>query len=474
MATGYRTVIEISSRFIKSVRSRCTAGGATLLWSGVCPLGNLTDEELSAILRKWRLARQIALPGDQIILLIERRHAFVKRLDLPSQDADELRRMVELQAAGHTPYTREELVIDHLVQAALPSGYSRLLAVMVPAVVVQRYRNMCVLAGILPAQVSISSVGLVSWGILTGGKDVFAVVDADAGMIETCFIRSEALVFSRQALLDEKAAGEARGSELARQYALTVAASIKEGLAEGSPRHVYCSFSGVDPVPVFGPDQAADTAVHIAALPEKRLVSSRFSWPEQVLSGEVSLAAISGAALVPGRLPVDLVAADQRKQALRKTARQMLWRALLVGLAGVLSLAGVMSVPWFRQNAQLEQLNRELLRLKPEVERVRAKARQVQSLELLAYGGMRVPVALGEIWKLVGKDIVLTVLDFGSAGEIAMEGYSPANEAVNLLYERLGLSPLFADVRIEYINKRVLESGEVDYFRVSCRMKEDL
>jgi hypothetical protein len=474
MATGYRTVIEISSRFIKGARSRCSAGSSSLLWCGVCPLDSLTDEELAAILRKWRQARQLALPGDQIILLIERRHALVKRLDLPSHDADELRRMVELQAAGHTPYTREELVIDHLVQEKMSSGYTRLLAVMVPAVVVQRYRNVCLLAGVLPGQVTISSVGLVGWGVLTGGKNAFAVMDADAEMVETCFIRSEALVFSRQSLLDERVAGETRSRELARQYALTVAACGKEGLPDCSVRNIYCFFTGIDPVLVFGPDHVLDMTVHVAALPGKKFVASRFSWPEQVLSGEVSLAAVSGAALFPGRLPVDLVAEDQRKQALRKTARQMLWRSLLVGLAGAVSLAGVLSVPWFRQNAQLEQLNGELLRLKPEVARVKEKARQVQSLELLAYGGMRVPVALREIWDLVGKDIVLTVLDFSNAGEISMEGYSPAHEAVNLLYERLGLSPLFGDVRIEYINKRVLESGEVDYFRVSCRMKEDL
>ena len=474
MATGYISVIEITSRWLKAVRAHNSTRGAVLLSCQVRDIGGLADDQVSLALKEWCDARRIALPGDRIVLVMPRRHVIMKILNLPSHDAEELRRIVALQASERTPYGREELVFEHVLLEREVSGYSRVLAIMMPTTVLDRYRAVCTGADRVPAQVTISSAGLARWSHVVLGTDVggvVAVVDVDTEMTEICLDRGGEILFSRQVLTDDATRGDQRMVELARHYEMTLSAYEREGFVPG-PKHILASLPGLDLKPVIPLARAQDVIIHAGALAGRTLLTANFTWPAEVLSSSVSVAAVCGAALYPGRLPVDLVHAGHREEENRSGARRVLLRSLALGMAGFLALAGALCLPFFQKNSELYRLEGQWRKLKPVLTRVSGKASQVRELEALAAGRLRVLSAVRELARLVSNNIILAVLDVNEEGVLAMEGYNPAHESVNELRDALGGSALFTDVRIEYINKRVVPDGEVNYFKIVCRIKE--
>ncbi len=475
MAAGNRSVVEITSRWLKVARAQKSGRGLVLSACTVQDISGSTDLQVVALLKGMRTARQMALPGDQIVLVIPRRHAVMKILHLPSQDEQELRAMVELQSPQHTPYSREELAVDYLLLERDAAGYSRVLVFMVPVMVLERYRAVCVAAGCTPSQVTLSSAGLAQWLQRVARGPVAGVVglwDVDMEAAEFGFFRGVDVLFSRQVLRDEGAAPDVRMAELGRQYEMTLRAYDQEGGVQ-EPAHIIPSMPGMDLKAIVSPQHTQGVLLHAGTMPARRLLSGKLVWPPEVLGGEVSVAAVCGVALYLHRVPVDLAQADYRVQENRGLMRRAAWRAALLALAGVVALGLALSLPFMQKNTELSRLEQQLRALKPAVARVKAKFQEVHELEVLAAGRMRVPMAVREVTRLVNNDIVLVVFDISEDGLLAMEGYSVAHEAVNAFRDTMGASALFTDVRIEYINKRVVATGEVNYFKITCQMKGD-
>ena len=64
--------------------------------------------------------------------------AVTRNIEIPSLDQDEIREIISLQATRHTPYARNEIVIDFLNLGVFKSVYTKILLIIVPRSVVMR------------------------------------------------------------------------------------------------------------------------------------------------------------------------------------------------------------------------------------------------------------------------------------------------------------------------------------------------
>jgi len=68
--------------------------------------------------------------------------AITRNIEIPSQNPQEIREIVNLQAARHTPYSRSEIVVDYLDLGVFKSIYSKILLTIVSRSVVKRYLDL--------------------------------------------------------------------------------------------------------------------------------------------------------------------------------------------------------------------------------------------------------------------------------------------------------------------------------------------
>ena len=90
-------------------------------------------ETLSPLLAKMKLRHPRAVG------VISSNVAITKNIEIPSVDPQEIANIVSLQATRHTPYPREEIIVDHINIGTYKGNYSKVLLVIIPRKVVNKY-----------------------------------------------------------------------------------------------------------------------------------------------------------------------------------------------------------------------------------------------------------------------------------------------------------------------------------------------
>ncbi|MBN1354624.1 MAG: pilus assembly protein PilM [Candidatus Omnitrophica bacterium] len=84
-------------------------------------------EKISAISGSLKKSNYKA---EEVILIIPSNLVMTKTLQIPSVKENEIRDILNLQAGRHTPYSREELVLDYVVLGRVQDIYTKILVVM--------------------------------------------------------------------------------------------------------------------------------------------------------------------------------------------------------------------------------------------------------------------------------------------------------------------------------------------------------
>src|SRR3989338_2614312 len=71
-----------------------------------------------------------------------------KNIDMPSSDAEEIKKIVNLHAGRYTPYSREEIIIDYLSMVVEGQHYTNVLLMIIHRDVAERFLRVFEVAGI--------------------------------------------------------------------------------------------------------------------------------------------------------------------------------------------------------------------------------------------------------------------------------------------------------------------------------------
>ena len=84
-------------------------------------ISGLTDEQIAKIIIS--LFGELKLKNPDIISIIPSPLVITKNIEIPSADPQEIREIVNLQAGRHTPYSREEIIVDFLNVGTYKNNY---------------------------------------------------------------------------------------------------------------------------------------------------------------------------------------------------------------------------------------------------------------------------------------------------------------------------------------------------------------
>jgi Tfp pilus assembly PilM family ATPase/Tfp pilus assembly protein PilN len=121
--------------------------------AGICQvnIAGLKDAEAAQALRlAWEGLR---VRQAQTIAVISAHETITKNIEIPSNDPDEIREIINLQAGRHTPYSREEIVADYVNLGAFKNNYSKILLVIVARALVKQRVDLLERSGLRVSQV---------------------------------------------------------------------------------------------------------------------------------------------------------------------------------------------------------------------------------------------------------------------------------------------------------------------------------
>ncbi len=400
----------------------------------------------------------------EVVACIPRRFFILKQMVLPGVMEGELRRMIGLQILGQLPYQAEEVVWDFTILEKLPSGYTRILVMVIATPVLERYTKILSSAGIRPQTLTMSSFGLWGWhrlqesGAAKPDSGVQLLISVDAARTEFCFCDLEHFYFSRSVKggfgkFDRQAftqtlketleiyTREKLGPDPARGKLISPSLILKEMVQE------FCAYLQLF---LTWHDPLKD-------LPEKFNQLSAESVP-----AETSFAVGIGLLGIGQEQMGNFLPPLSKGFGLRSFFKNF-FLLMLVYLSFVMALG----VGPYRLKRQWASLQQEMDGLQPSLKAIEDEEVLWRVLQEEQNEEKPVIELIDELYRLTPPDIIYSSLHMDPQGEVILQGISKTSTEVNQFQSNLVGSSLLMNISLQQASKQMSPLGEVTHFSFS-------
>jgi len=340
------------------------------------------------------------------------RHAVTTRVvTLPSTDAPEIGRMVQLGAPSYVPYPVEELVIDHAVLGTTSDGYSTVLVVLVRREEISRILTPLREARIRPDSVTVSSLALYNAYAAGGPRSEdgpVAIVHVAASGLDVVVVDDGQLSFMRGVSWSgewktDGPVAEAAAGTVVHEARASIESSQREAPGRAPVTKMYLSGESAY---LDGLRRRFETEldVHVELLdPPAR-------------GCPIPAAVLAGAAL-SSRAVRQIVSVDLRPPDYLAARAQVAHRRRLVACGGLLLAAILLAGQLSRERARsklayLSYLEERIAAIEPTARLVREKRSRVAAVRAQLDREFSVLDFMAKIHALAPKDMVLLRVEF--------------------------------------------------------------
>jgi len=124
-------------------------------------IAGLSDEDISKTIRD--VLDGLNLKDPEIINPCLSHAVITKNIEIPSTDPSEIREIVNLQAARHTPYPLGEIIVDYVDIGVYKKSYTKVLLVIVGRNVIKKQFDILQRAGVAPLKFIFAPEGVAAW-----------------------------------------------------------------------------------------------------------------------------------------------------------------------------------------------------------------------------------------------------------------------------------------------------------------------
>lgn len=474
MAKNIFTTIEITDTHIKLVQAKTLRHKRVLCACDIKPLNDFIDDELIRKLSEMTAFRGIDLRN--LVIVIPRRLAILKQMRLPSQNEGEIKKMVALQLVGQIPYAVEDIIYDFQLLEKEPSGYMRVLVIIVHKEVSDRFLKICRAAGLHPERFVLSSFGILNWLNYQQEKlrippdEPVLVINVDVDHTEICFCHHQKLFFSRSVNYGARDLMADYKTGLVHQIDLSLKNYSKDNLGPAVKKILFVS-------------AVTEASALKGQMEEMASIPVDFHSPlaNILCQKNTNLGAIqsqAGLALTAG---IGLLLSDpkglsnlippQVHEIKQSKHRQVQWIKLigLFLLTCILGLA-IPGMEFLRKVSYLSMLKKEIEAMGPELERVNQKMQVVQAIQGNFKKRILMADLIRDLYGLTPPGVSFQSLSMDEKGRFVMRGYAQTSASVYSFQENLVKSPLFTAVNLEFATKRKIFNMEVTDFQITSEV----
>ncbi|MDP3142758.1 MAG: pilus assembly protein PilM [Candidatus Omnitrophota bacterium] len=471
------TVVELAETCLKLVQSQDSPQGAVLSRILFKELALNNETEIAKSLRELLANQKINNEG--VTCVVPRSQATVRMLKLPSEDPAEIDNMVNLQIAKHTPYTREEVVVDYIVAGKDSQGNSLVMLVIVHKDVVNRYLNIFKAAKLELKQLALSSQGICNLYLyyqnklrLTADRETLVILDIDKADTEVCFYYQGNLVFSRAVQFGNQEISQERISSFLDELDLTLSTFNKEKIFPPVKRIILTSASpALDPL-----SQRIESELSLnveiinpqAELLKEKNVSLPLNWVESQISASAILGlALQKPAKALNLMPYKIIAEHKEQNKKREMIKLIGLFLLIIGLILSSVLARI-----YKKYQYLNTIAKSMENTGPKASEVEKMLKKLELIrERLDPAASPVDI-IYYMYEMFPSGMSLTELDVDEGRNISLQGISYVMADVFNFQSLLEKSPRFKNVEVKFARKRNTRLGEITDFRIICQVEK--
>ncbi len=432
---------------------------------------NAPDEMIPAAVN--RLFKKTGYPAGRLVISLPRNKAAVRYLKVPAQSADEIEKIIALQASRLVPYPQEELITAYQIIGTDRSGFTELNLGIVHKDVFERYFALCKGIARVSLNLVLSSYGLSGLYAYLKPADTGTVMlmDFDGSQIELVIVSNRIMLFSRSIKIERDGAGEWEKA-LLEEVKRTLDAYTDETNGE-RPGRIVVAGTGVKQTEAVRLLREKSGFQAEALSFEKELNFSADA--AKILSAApVSAASLAGLALHGVPVSLNLLPRRIKENAARGSRlKRFLRLGLFVCAAFVLAGAGLFK--------SLDNKERYLRLIEQELKKNEKEASYLADLEYrIGAFGKRLQARpsvlemLHQLFQAVPAAISITQFAYEEDKGVVLRGQCVEFNSVLELVSALQKAPAYSKsrVKVRFASRKKTAQGEIVDFEIGCMNRE--
>ncbi len=469
--------VELGTSGVKIAKVAISLNKVELLdvWSG--HTSGSTDEEIAKVIRS-KFA-ELNLKTTKVINIIPTDLVITKNIEIPSTNPAEIKDIIGLQAGRHTPYSREEIIVDYVDIGVYKNNYSKILLVIVARNVIKRQMDIFEKAGLkfddsLLAAEGIACASAKLLKVETQNTPV-AIVHIDESSTDflmvfkskPIFIRSLPLgavhfsndrqIYETKFIEELKKSLEAYQNEDIEKVPMTLALC-------GSMRDIQGLESVLSRTLHFSSIKSLGYLMHVAVAQEALKQISSF--------GQVSFFDVLSPLVSTDRTKVNLIPEEIRlRKSLQERGRELIKTGIFALTMAVL-LFSVFLTNIYAKSAILKKLDTRFQDIHEDASDLEAAFTKINVIkEYLSKRGHALEV-LGELYAIITDDLLLSDIRFDEQGKFSVKGTAEAMSSVFSFVEQMDKSKYFKDVKTRYTTKRKEGLKDLTDFEIQSTLEK--
>jgi len=437
---------------------------------------DLSEEDISKIIKQTLKELQVTKP--RILVVIPSFLTITKNIEVPARDPQEIREIINLQASRHTPYSREEIIIDYINIGTYKQNYSKVLLVIATRSLIRRQLEILDKAGLSIERMSFAPEGIIyvlSKSLkLASLESPVSIIHIDGGFTDFMITQKDKVIFIRnipigaQHLLGERERYEPKFVDEVRK---SLEVYTSEDI-ERTPNRFFIT-GAIEEIGYL--IEVLNTSLHIPTeslsyfkqLPISQKAASAGALSSRRLSFLNAIAPL----LAYDEIRLDLVPEELKlEKTLRQRGREIIKAGILVMTAFVLIYCILISKIYIK-NSYLRKLSSRYNSIHKEAQKLEDNFAKNQIIRnfILARG---FPLeVLTEIYNALPLEIQITYLKFDAKGAFSVEGTAESMSDVFTFVDTLGNSPYFKKVETSYQRQRKKGEKDLADFALVCTLK---
>ncbi len=463
--------LELSASSLKICYIRASAGRKELVALSIRNINNVSEEEIAKSVIAFSREQKIKKP--YYVLCVPSQLVITKNIEVPSIDHKEIREIVNLQAGRHTPYSREEVIVDFVPIGTYKQNYTKVLLLIVNASVVKKEFAFLEKAGIKLKKAVLAQEGIAAFAARSFRFDpasVTALVLIDSAATDFSIFFKNKVIFIRSIPIGKQHLSEGREKFLEEVKKSLDSYQVEN--IEKAPALLILTgaLEGLD-----GLDTFINEAVHIpvrsvaylSAIP-KALKSFAAAKDSQ----ESSFLQVAGPLLALSECRSSFIPEEVKyKMTLARRARDLMVTAVALLTILVLFFMMMITAVYFK-NAYLKKLEDKYQNLGSEAGKLEKEYQKNNLIRSYLSGRGSSVNALIQLYHLAPLDLNLSYIKFENGGKFIIRGTAESMATVFSFNGSMEKSKVFKDVKIKYTTKRIEGQKNFIDFEINCLIKK--
>ncbi|MFC1593840.1 pilus assembly protein PilM [Candidatus Omnitrophota bacterium] len=475
---GEFLIIEIGDQELKVAVCKLTQDKFDILAVTAVDIAKSSEEDIAGKIKEF--ASEHRLRKIETINIIPTQYAISKNIEIPSVNQKEIKEIIDLQAGRHTPYSREEIIMDYMDIGVFHERYTKILLVIVKKDVITKRYEIIKKAGFTASRAVLATepISILCSKSLPAdlkGKSI-AIVHVDRFHFDFTVVSVGKIIYTRsipQSGLDGSSLSEETKQNFLNELKKSIESFQSEGVAS-LPEKLYFIgliewFSGIQE------EVKAVVTIAIDSLPYGALITAPDAATKLTQDNKgTSLLAVIAPCLTLGEIRLNLIPEDVRiNKAIKKKAKEitkmgMLAMAMLVIFCAVLFTNMLFKKIYFNkllssyteENEEVQVLN-EITKRTGLIKRFLDKK-----------GGSL--FVLTEIFDAMPKEVYLSSISLREDGALTLTGTAESMSGVFSLVTELENNSSFRNVKVDFTKSRRFQGEELADFGLSLFIEEQL